>query len=63
VSSIDLFGRHSARSALVPWLDLDGKLLDDRAVHIIDTTPPSPPSWVQAWLLDPLALFVLQDDA
>ena len=63
VSGIDIFGRHSARSNLVPWLDLDCKLLDDRAVHVIDTTPPPPPSQVQAWLLDPLDLFVLQDDA
>ncbi len=63
VNGIDLFGRYSDRSALVPWLDPDGTLEDARAVHIIDTTPPPPPSAMQAWLLDPDDTFVLQDTA
>jgi hypothetical protein len=63
VSGIDIFGRHSARSELVPWLALDGTVLDDHAVQIIDTTPPPAPSRVQAWLLDPLDQFLLQDAA
>jgi len=63
VNGMDLFGRTSARSELMPWLDPDGTLEDARAVHVIDTTPPPPPTHVQAWLLDPQDPFVLQDAA
>ena len=63
ISGIDIFGRYSALSDVAPALDITGKVLDAQPVHIIDTTPPPPPVFVQAWLLDPADPFVLQDPA
>jgi hypothetical protein len=65
VSGIDIFGRHSERSAPAPWVDVTDTTLvhNTSAVHLLDTRPPPPPNQVQAWLLDPADPFVIQDAA
>lgn len=65
VSGIDIFGRFSALSAPARWLDIDGVTSkgNDVAVRITDRTPPSAPTQVQAFALDPDDPFVTKDAA
>jgi hypothetical protein len=65
VSGIDIFGRYSDLSVSAPWVNAGAIREGDpnRAVHLMDTTPPPAPTGVQAWLLDPDDTFVIQDAA
>ena len=78
VNAIDIFGRFSARSAFAewhqwtpapdpkPWYYIDPPA--DRVVHassvrVLDRTPPPPPAFVEAWVLDPADPVVVRDAA
>jgi hypothetical protein len=78
INSIDIFGRFSPRSAFAewrqwvpvpepkPWYYIDPPA--DRVVHLssvrlLDRTPPPPPAFVEAWVLDPADPIVVHDAA
>jgi hypothetical protein len=78
INAIDIFGRFSPRSAFAewhqwtpapnpkPWYYTDPPA--DRVVHassvrVLDRTPPPPPAFVEAWVLDPADPIVVRDAA
>jgi hypothetical protein len=78
INAIDIFGRFSPRSAFAewhqwvpapnpkPWYYIDPPA--DRVVHassvrVLDRTPPPPPAFVEAWVLDPADPVVVRDAA
>lgn len=78
VSGIDIFGRHSPNSAAAswrqwtpdpvprPWYYQDppsDASIHPFAVRLLDTTPPPPPTGVEAYALDPSDPLLLRDAA
>jgi hypothetical protein len=77
VSSVDLFGRHSAHSPSAPWYQWApapvpppwyyadppaDRAIDLASIQLLDKTPP-PPTGVEAFALDPADPSVLKDPA
>jgi hypothetical protein len=78
VSSVDLFGRHSAHSPSGPWYQWApspvpppwyytdppaDRVIDLASIQLLDKTPPPPPTGVEAFALDPADPSVLKDAA
>ena len=68
VSGLDIFGRHSGRSAPGQGRRWDPRLpgevvVHPFAVHLVDRIPPPAPAAVEAWALDPRDPTLLRDAA
>jgi hypothetical protein len=78
INAIDIFGRFSPRSVFAewhqwmpvpdpkPWYYIDppaDRIVHASSVRVLDRTPPPPPAFVEAWVLDPADPIVVRDAA